>query len=279
MPWNMRIEIGFSWNATFRSTHTQPIHLLMLTCPFLLFRDWSPIPQLCQDNSKNYNEQCQNCLNHPETCHIIYLLVVAQRKNLVIPCFSSIHLGIRAQMPQNQGMNWNFLEALPKRCGYESTCKAWTSGCLFSSPKISRVACGRLGANHKHGPGGWNVIVRRLAVCLTAGWNRLNKYSLFCKGVAHHILRNVGTHSNAVIIYKCIPKPVLHTYTKSLISPMKNWSQIDSWHPDHLNACDPKRPNVGSCIVSLRWTNGFESNSIPNKCHHSQSTKCVCFSF
>lgn len=95
MPWNMRIEIGFSWNATFRSTHTQPIHLLMLTCPFLLFRDWSPIPQLCQDNSKNYNEQCQNCLNHPETCHIIYLLVVAQRKNLVIPCFSSIHLGIK----------------------------------------------------------------------------------------------------------------------------------------------------------------------------------------
>ena len=80
-----------------------------------------------------------------------------------------------------------------------------------------------------------------------------------------------------VSYYKCIPKPVLHTYTKSLISPMKNWSQIDSWHPDHLNACDPKRPNVGSCIVSLRWTVGFESNSIPNKCHHSQSTKCVFF--
>ena len=75
-------------------------------------------------------------------------------------------------MLQNQGMNWNFLEALPKRrkaMGAHAKLGLLDADFFFQSKNFPLVACGRLGAYHKHSPGGWNVIVRRLAVCLTAG--------------------------------------------------------------------------------------------------------------
>ncbi len=167
--------------------------------------------------------------------HYIHLLVVALLKKkhqektvssfstLVIPSFSSIwtskfsaHPNTNATKP---GDELELSGSPAKRCGYAGrSCKArfWTS---FSSPEFPR-ACGRLGTNHKHGPGRRNVIVRWLAVCLTAGWNRLQVQSS-CKGVSH-ILRNV-VHSNAVIIYKCIHLvQILYFSYTSLISPNSN---------------------------------------------------------
>ena len=120
----------------------------MLICPFLLSRAWSPIPELCQDNSKNYMNNVRTAwtiLKHG-TLYPPLSRGTFEKKNIKkkqflasVPWSSQAShpsghqnfLRIRTQMPQSQGMNWNFLEALPNAVAMRGEAAKLVSGRLF----------------------------------------------------------------------------------------------------------------------------------------------------